>query len=350
METKFAKNEAGFSMMELMAASTIFLVAMGAIFAVLQIGGSMRENINDSSETVNNARMAVNAVGRDAINAGLGYSRVGAIVPDNLAGDLFGVPNDSGSARDLFTSIIAGNEISTSSLSVGSEKNDSLTLLYRDLGFNNGNAVVINDVDYNPNWIDLKTASGECSNCRKWDLYLVESGNGNHALAIANQIRDSNSTIRLHKNNPLDLNRRTDLDAAERSILTPCGTNEVANCFLYAPQATVKKVHLINYRVNSDGTLLRTIYGNNSGQSESEQIREFPLVHNVQHFQVRYLMSDGSFSNDPSNSQDNQGNMNEVVQIEVTVKVRAESETTNTSQVVTLSSTFSTRNLKYDVE
>lgn len=336
--------------MELMAASTIFLIAMGAIFTVLQIGGAMRENINDSSETVNNARMAVNAVGRDAINAGLGYSRVGAIVPDDFANDLLGMPADNGTARDLFTSIIAGNEISTSAMSVGSEKNDTIAFLYRDLEFNSGNAIVINDVNYSNNWIDLKTTTGGCSECKKWDMYLIESGNGNHALGIATQIRESNSTIRLHKTNPLELNRETNLPDAERTILTPCGTNEVANCFLYAPQATVKKVHLIKYSVNSEGTLLRTIYGNNTGESQNEQVREFPLVHNVQHFQIRYLMSDGSFSNDPSNDQDVQGNLNEVVQIEVNVTIKADSEISGNAQEVTLSSTFSTRNLKYDVE
>ena len=347
---KVHNNQDGFSMMELMAASAIFLVAMGAIFTVLQIGGSMRENINDSSETVNNARMAVNSVGRDAINAGLGYSRVGAIVPDNFANQLLGIAQDSGTSRDLLTSIVAGDEVSNSSISVGTEKNDSIAFLYRDLSFNSGNAVVINDVDYSANWIDLKTSTGACSNCRKWDLYLVESGNGNHALAIANNIRDSNSTIRLHKNNPLQLNVRTDLPDGDRSILTPCGTNEVANCFIYSPQATVKKVYFVSYSVNDQGTLVRKIYGNNTGESDTEQIQTFPLVHNVQHFQVRYLMSDGTFSNDPSNSQDNQGNMNEIVQIEVTVTVKADSEVSGNTQLVTLSSTYSTRNLRYDVE
>ncbi len=352
MNLKNKKAESGFTIMELMIAATIFLVVMTAVFGVLRMGNIARDTINNSSETLNNARISVNAVGRDALNSGLGYSRVGSIVPDNFSSTLLGMPQDSGTSRDLFTSIMSGNNVSTSVLSIGTEKNDVLAFMYRDLQFNNGDPIVISSVAYNANRVDMSTTAGKCAECKKYDLFLVESGNGNHALALATDILGTDTTIRVENGDPLGLNRKTDLPSGDRSILRPCSGSSTSDCFIYSPQATVKRVFLTSYSVNSYGTLVRTTYGNNRGGTAADQIQEMPLAHGVQSFQVRYLMQDGTFTDNPSNGNNNQGNMNEVIQIEVSITIKPDQNSgqVTSNQLIKLTSTFSTRNLKYDVE
>lgn len=338
--------------MEMLISATLFLVVMGAIFSLLRIGNIVRESVNASSETLNNARISINSAGRDAVNAGLGYSRVGAIVPDDLSNTLMLVPVDTGTARDLFTSIMAGNDVTTSVLSVGTDKNDVVAFMSRDLQFNAGNPIVVTAATYTNTQIDMTTGVGACADCRTFDLYLVESGNGNHALAMATDIRNANSLIRVETGDPLGLNRATNISSNTRSILRPCAPLETSDCFNYLPQATVKRVFLTSYSVNSAGTLIRKTFGNNAGGTSAQQMQETPLANGVQSFQVRYLLEDGTFTDDPSNGNNNQANLNEIIQIEFTITIKPEqnrSQITST-QLIRLNSAFSTRNLKYDVE
>ncbi len=344
------KNELGFSVIELIIAVTIFIAVMAAVFGVLRIGLIMRDSINNRSETTSNARVAINSVGREAVNAGLGYSRTGSIVPDDFAYGLLKTPKDSGDARDLFTGVMAGNNISSSSLSVNGEKNDVIAFIYRDLNFNNGEALTISNAVKVSDSVVLETPLNGCVNCKKYDLYLVESADGNKALALATDIT-FNKFITLGKNGPLGLNQKANGNIDARSILTPCTIGDTTNCFKYQPNATAKKVFLMSYSVDNEGTLIRTTYGNNPDGTAAEQIQKQPLAYNVQSFQVKYLMQDGSTSEDPSNGNTEQGKMNEVVQVEINIKIKAADGTTaNRTQLINLTSTFSTRNLRYDVE
>lgn len=347
---KIEKSESGFSLIELIIAVTVFLVFMTAVFGILQIGIVMRDSINNQSETASNARTAINAVGREAVNAGLGYSRTGSIVPDDFAYDLLKIPKDSGSERDVFTGVMAGNNVNSSSLSLPGEKNDVIAFIYRDLHFNDGEPITISSAGTLFNTIILETPSNGCEKCEKYDLYLVESSDGNKALAMPTLVA-FNKYLTLGDSDPLDLNRKSNGAAHNRSILTPCTTTITTDCFNYQPQATAKKVYLMSYSVNDEGTLIRTTYGNNTGEGASAQIKEYPLAYNVQNFQVKYLMQDGTSTDDPSNGNTEQAKMNEVVQVEIKITIKAEDEgTTTTTKLLNLTSTFSTRNLRYDIE
>ncbi len=344
------KREQGFSLIELLIAVVIFLTVMAAVFGVLRTGIIVRNSINNRSETVSNARTAINSVGREAVNAGLGYSRTGSIVADDFAYDLLKIPKDSGNERDLFTGVMAGNNINSSKLSKNGQKNDVIAFVYRDLYFNDGEPVIVTDAGTFFNSPYMETETNGCVNCKKYDLYLVESADGNKALGLATDITFS-KYIYFNDNDPLGLNKKTNGNEDERSILTPCTTG-TSNCFNYDPQATIKKVYLISYRVNNDGTLIRTTYGNNTGEPSNKQIQEHPLAYNVQNFQVKYLMQDGTISDDPSNGNTEQSKMNEVVQVEITITIQAENneDGVSTTKLINLTSTFSTRNLRYDNE
>ena len=99
---------------------------------------------------------------------------------------------------------------------------------------------------------------------------------------------------------------------------------------------------------------MRTIYGNNNSgtaPTAAEQIQMQPVAYDIQNMQIKYLLTDGTLTDDPSNAGNNQGRLNDVVQITVTISARY-STTENgvtINRVVDLNSTFSTKNLSYDI-
>jgi hypothetical protein len=117
------------------------------------------------------------------------------------------------------------------------------------------------------------------------------------------------------------------------------------------PAVTAKKVFWVSYRVTIDGVLIRTIYGNNSNNPASLQIQSHPIAYNIQNLQIRYLLSDGTISNDPSNASTEQNKLNNVVQIEVTISALYSfmENGVNINKIFDLKSTFSTKNLSYDI-
>jgi prepilin-type N-terminal cleavage/methylation domain-containing protein len=348
-------SQAGFSLLEMIIAVTVFLIVTSAVYGLLKVGIISRNTINNRSESITNARAAVNSVGKDVINAGLGFSRVGGVVPDDFVKDHLNTRGDSGSQRDLLTAIVAGNNVRESDLSVSGQKNDIIAFAFRDLQFNGGNSISITDapiLSITDNSIVLKTPTDACANCRPFDLYLVESGDGKQAVVMATAVPDTN-TIVLGRNDPLGLNQTViDSNSDKRSILTKCILGNTVNCVNYASGVTAKKIYWISFSVDVDGTLVRTTYGNNTGGTAAQQIQRNPIAHGVQNFQVRYLMQDGTISEDPSQNNDFPMKMNEVVQVEITMTIKSandEGSVTNT-ELLNVTSTFSTRNLKYDIE
>lgn len=351
LEKEYPKKQSGFSLIELIISITVFLIITASIYGLLRIGLLSRNSLNNRSETITNARSAVNSVGKDIVNAGLGFSRVGGIVPDGFTNDHLDLQDDNGSERDLLTGIIAGNNIEKSDLSIKGQKNDVVAFASRDLQFNGGNPLIIIDApiaSITNNSNVLKTATGGCANCKPFDLYLVESKDGKQAVVMATAVPDTNSIV-LGIDDPLDINQEVVAGTDDRSILTKCVLGNTTNCIDYSSGVTAKKIFWVSYSVDPDGTLVRTSYGNNTGEPASKQIQKQPLAYGVQNFQVRYLMQDGTISDDPSEGNKYPMKMNEVVQVEIKATIKANNDEGSITQteVINVTSTFSTRNLKY---
>ena len=344
------KTQSGFSLIEAMITMVIFLMVMAAIFGVLRAGNVMRDNVSDRSEIVANARVALNFIGKEAVNAGLGYSRTGGVVPDDFINDLVGIPKDPDSDRDIFPGVIAGNDVAASDLSVNGEKNDIVVFVSRDLNFNNGETVVIKDYGGTASVPALITDPNGCPDCRPYDVYLVEGSNGNQALAMATGV--TSDSIQIDDNDPLKLNRDAFYQPSAWSILIKCSALVTTNCTEYYPQATAKRIFITSFSVLVDGTLVRTVYGNNTGSPAADQIQVQPLAFGVQNFQIRYLMQDGTIVDDPSEGNTNQMKLNEVVQVEISVTIKSETNTNGvtSTQLINMDSTYSTRNLRYDFD
>lgn len=92
--------------MELAISMTVFLIATAAIFGALRIASVQKSTTNNRTEQLRSARIAMEYIRRDTLNAGLGYHRSGGNVPDGFGVGLFGFPQDADTDRDWLISTL----------------------------------------------------------------------------------------------------------------------------------------------------------------------------------------------------------------------------------------------------
>jgi hypothetical protein len=309
-----------------------------------------------------NARVAIHLIGRDALNAGFGYHRRGAVVPDNFMSSTFGVPADADTERDMLTSVVAGNNLFTNDLqTVSTARTDIIGFAYRDIDFSSGQAMELENVSApagTPSTARLKTklSTGftSATSAKKYDLYLIESDTSQIAM-MATDIPSTNQ-IDGALADPLGMNQALNGTGNSGSVLRKCTSSADENCTTYL--ATAKKFNLVSYRVKQDGTLVRIIYGNNTGAASDQQKQELPLAYNVEDLQFEYVLENGTVTDNPSAGpdgvigtvDDEAEDFNLIRQITVTIKVQSTEFDEQTKKPVTISltATFSARNLEYD--
>ena len=414
-------SERGVTAIELMIAMAIFLIVMGAVYGLLRIGNMSRSTINSRTENIKNVRMAIDTIGREAVNAGLGYNRVGGSVPDDFTYYNFGMPPDPDNDTDLLTAISTGVNISQTTVAGVTQMNDVVAFAFRDFQFNDGFPIVITDATQSNGKLILKTPDGACANCRPFDLFLIETGEGKQAVVLSTDIVNNNQIVldgaqdalgidfgQVGKGkggkdilgdaqekladaqkeladaqqNLIEAQKKGDakkiaeaqqkiLEAQQKvtnaqqqlaaalastggsgSTVKKCVSGINTDCINYgSTTVTAKKIYLVSYSVSEDGTLYRTTYGNNTGATAAEQIVRQPIAQGVRSFKLQYLLSDGTVTSDPSVASTQKERCNDIVQIEVTVVVDSLTDKGGgvmSSDPITLTSTFSTRNLKYD--
>ena len=215
---------------------------------------------------------------------------------------------------------------------------DFVAFMSRDPTFNNGDLINYTSVGRDGAKAFVKTATDGAKNCSVNDLYLLESDTGTtQVIGMATAIVDKKQ-IEFNIADPLKLNQ------------SATGTGENANLLMSTTGGTVKKINLISYGVDANGTLIKKTYGNKAGTNQIE-IRE--LVYGVMDFQIKYFMEDGTTVENPSNNhngRDNQNKMNSVVQIQVTITITPNynGDTDVPGSPVTIREFISTRNLRYE--
>lgn len=352
-------GERGFSLIELLISMVIFLIVTGAIYGLMELGRVDRNRASRRSDVLKNARVAVHMLGRDALNAGLGYHRRGAVVPDNFLSSKFGIPNDTNTTRDMLTSIVAGDNLFTNNLApLTTARTDTVVFCYRDVDFNAGNVIALSGVSApagSPQIARLNTsgATGAAA-AQTHDLFLIESDTSQVA-AMATAVNGTNR-ITVGPTDPLGLNQALDGTGENGSLLRQCLSSTDQNCTTYL--ASAKRFFLISYKVKADGTLVRTVFGNNRGGTAGQQMQEFPLAYNVEDFQIRYVLENGTVTANPTvgidgiagTGDDDMDEFNTIRQITITVKVQSTEldEKTRKPETITLNATFSARNMEYD--
>lgn len=351
------KFQLGFSLIEMMVAMVIFLIVTGSIFGLLQAGRIDRNRSSRRTDIMKNARAAIYLIGRDALNAGLSYHEKGAIVPDNFISTTLGLPVDADTTRDRLTSVIAGNNVFQNNLSEDpNARTDLVAFAYRDMNFNGGTTVALTGVAAGnlPNIPRVSAQTGQAGVTNVYDLMLIESDSSQVAVMATAR---SNYSIDFAPTDPLGLNQAFNGTGANGSLLKQCTPPTLTeNCMTYL--ASAKRFFLVSYRVLQDGTLVRTLYGNNTGQAAERQVQQLPLAYNVKDLQFRYVLRNGTVSDNPivgpdgiiGTLDDRPDDFNLIRQITVTLTVSSTEadEQTGEPEVITLNATFSLRNVEYD--
>jgi len=351
-------SESGFSLVEMIVAMVVFMIIIGTVYGLLQVGLIDRNRASRRSDVLKNARAAMHLIGRDALNAGLSYNKSGAIVPDDFISNRLGIPADGDTDRDVLTSIIGGNNLFFNILNPDiNARTDMIAFAYRDSDFNGSSVISLTNsvaAPGAPATVRLQSAPNEARNAKGFDLYLVESDSTQVAVMATGL--PSSSAIDIAPGDPLGINQPLNGSGTNVSLLQKCTAVVTENCTTYV--ASVKRFFWVAYKVKSDGTLVRMTFGNNTGAPASEQIQELPVAYNIEDFQIKYVLEDGTTTDNPAagpdgifgNADDRYSDFNLVRQITVTIKVQAteNDEQTKRPESITLSGTFSARNLEYD--
>lgn len=359
-KTTQTTSESGFSVMELLVAMVIFLVVTSSIYGLLNMGRMGRNRSSRRTDVLKNARAAVHLIGRDALNAGLGYHQGGAVVPDDFLSNTLGLPADTDSERDVLTSVIAGNNLFNNNLQeLTTDKTDTIAFAYGDLDFNSGDAIDLTSTSAGSSPSATRLSLGGSSttaNIRQFDLGLVEAGSTQVAVIVSDIVNSKN--IDLKTADPLDINLAHDGTGNDGTLLKTCNPPTLEeNCITNI--SSFKRFNWVSYRVKQDGTLVRIVYGNNGGAPSDQQIREQPLAYNVKDLQFKYVLADGTVTDNPAAGPDhiagtvddkpNDFNLIRQVTVKIVVQSTELDEQTGKPETISLDATFSVRNLQYDV-
>lgn len=344
-------GQQGFSILELLTATIIFLAITGSMWGVLNVARGSRSVVSNQTQLAKNTRVSLNLIGREIFNAGYGYPlRNTVVLPDNRISTLLTIPADVDTNRDIVPPIISGNNVTLNTYNTAANVyTDQITILYKDPTFNllpaaSPDAVStplsINAATTNMAGIDeIVPISGSNTACRVNDLYLI-TGNTGSTLGVATALVGAN-TVQFANGDVMGFNM-TGATGPLRAITVP---------------ASMQRVQMVTYFVTADGTLTRREYVNRPVAVPAVAFVDEPLVYDVENFQIRYVMDNGTLSDNPSagpdgvpgNADDTQANLAAIRQVRLTVSVRSrEMNATNQPYRETMTTTFSTRNLGYD--
>lgn len=340
---KSKRKEAGFSLIEVLITMVIFLTVSAAIYQVLKLSQLQRATVSTQIDAVKSARIALNYIRRDAVNAGLGYHNVGGVIPDNFLNKLVSTAADADTDTDRLTGIISGNDVNANNLNPGGiTQTDSIGFVTRDLSFNDGKSINVTATSASGADVIVQTGANQAVNAKKFDLYLIES-ESSQVVGIVTEEPASSSFILGFGTavDPLNINLAANGTGSSKSLLV--GANVTGS---------LKKINLVTYSVTPEGVLVRKTYGNNTGELKDKQIQTRELIYNVQNLQVTYLMADGTVSSNPTSGNSgwlNQQKMNQVIQIEIRVTVMQSDAEQRVSSPVTITEVISTKNLRYTI-
>jgi Tfp pilus assembly protein PilW len=324
-------NSRGFSMLELMISSAIFIIVVLATFKLLETARDARFTTTERAALLRTARTALDTMGHDLVNSGVGYPNNGATVPNGLIATILGQTyTDSDTNYDWLTPTVAGDGINA----VNSVNTDQISVIYLDNTFNSGSALSISSATTASSWMTINTAqSSNNSVCTAGDLYIITGSSG----SALGWLTGTNSTDKLvfANTDPLNINQ-------------PSAANGVLSSITYP--ASAMKVKWIRYYVATDGTLYRREYGapasriGNGATTSVTGYLDSPIADNVKDLQIKYTLIDNTVVTSPTAAQ----NLN-IRQVTVTITVNSPDidRRSNTRETITLTSTFDARNLGY---
>jgi len=336
-----SRSESGFTLLEVVVSVAVFTIVMGAVYGVLKVARGGRINTNQRTEMLQNVRVGLNAIGRDAINAGVGYPNTGATIPDNKL-TLLNLPADADTVQDLLMPVYAGNGLDQirgenfPGLQVFPVQADEVTFLYVDDSFNGGKSLAISGTSDPAGTKTILTVAAGFTNdpCTVGDIYLVANGS-QYAIGVLTKKNNANE-LWFENTDPMGLNH----PGAGSALDQVTGTN------IY-----IWKLQWVTYWVNDEdgagpltGTLTRRVYGGINGTTLINWTDQ-PMAFGIEDMQIQYILKDGSVGDSPTVTQ-----MDDIRQVRVTIMVRSSEIDPQTKQPYesAIAASFSTRNLFYE--
>lgn len=137
-------SQGGFSLMEMMIAILLFIIVTGAIYGLLEVSRSDRLLANQRVELMQSMRVGINAIGRDALNAGFGFPNTGAVAPSGRITQ--GAPLWMPANNDRLTTVMGDNNVNGTTVNGVCTRGtdvtdprlqctDQVSFVYRDVKF-----------------------------------------------------------------------------------------------------------------------------------------------------------------------------------------------------------------------
>ena len=280
-------RDAGYSLMELMVSMGIMMVITGAVFAL--IGGSLKFansafHMTDAEESLRAAHELIN---RDLTSAGDGLKSIGTItVPLSFATNYLTRTTvvDSGDTTHHQLGVLTSDDAIPANTAITQaspaanflENTDRISLLMQDKSFNSGNSVTLlaGKITVSGSNTNINVGAANIGLFQVGEIYAVTS-QSSAAFGIVSSINAVTNTIVMSNGDGFGLN--------QTGAGAPISTVSVVLAGVSTQNASIIRLQIIQYYVNSSGLLIRRIFGIRGGG-----FAETPVAEHVTNLQFRY--------------------------------------------------------------
>jgi type II secretory pathway pseudopilin PulG len=285
-EIKTSRN-AGYSLLEVMVSMGVMMVITGAVFAL--IGGSLRFanstfHITDAEQSLRASHELIN---RDLTSAGDGLKSIGTItVPLSFATNYLTrttVVESSDLTHHQFGLVTSDDAIpantaipQTSPAANFLANTDRISMLIQDKSFNSGNSVTLlaGQISISGANTNINVGSANIGLFQVGEIYAVVS-QSSAAFGIITSISPGTNTIMMTNGDGFGLN--------QTGASAPISVVSVVQGGVSTQNASIIRLQIIQYYVNSSGFLMRRVFGVKGGG-----FSETPVAEHVTNLQFRY--------------------------------------------------------------
>jgi prepilin-type N-terminal cleavage/methylation domain-containing protein len=341
------KDCAGFSLLEVLVAVAVMIVVTGAIFALMRDSVKSSRATLELSDGQQSSRTGQEFINRDLMNTGDGLDSISDIrVPQGFVRNyltLNPITDPSMPGIIKLGLITTDDNVPTNTLVLGSAPlltvrsnpllNDRISILQMDRGFV---PITLAASAINPVAGSIAVDPGDISDFTVGEIYFISSAQGSMFATVTDRIGigTTNPTLVFGSGDAFGLNSVG--TGSLLDVITSSGTLPASLC----------RMKIIHYYVNSNGLLMRRVFGvKNAGFAESV------IAEHVVSLQFRYFMNIRDANDNvmqPISQLTTSQQQVETRQVEVTVTVETPHTLQNGQrQQITMTTSTSVRNMQF---
>jgi type II secretory pathway pseudopilin PulG len=278
------RSERGFSIFEMMVAIVVMLVVTGAVFSLLRDSMKTSKATLEMADAQQSLRTAHEYIGRDLMNTGDGLNSISNIrVPENFVANYLTRNPVTDPATPGFVNlglVTTDNNVPVNTLVLGTTPattvranpvlTDRITILQADQAFT---PITLDAGAVDPANAIASVADTDIDRFRAGEIYFISSAAGSIFVTITDRqdIGTANPKLALETGDPFGLNSTDQLNVVTAGATLP---------------VSISRMKIIHYYVNSNGWLMRRVFGVRlNGFSESV------IAEPVVSIQFRYFLN-----------------------------------------------------------